>query len=124
MRLGNLHVTWLSARQTEILRLEVREYLRDAEVKQSIARLARSEAKNYLAELAENAEMPFSSPEAFLSLVRTKLAAALLVERMNSEHSITLDELEERHLEDDPTWKRELDETFGPDNLHIVRGDN
>ncbi len=55
MRLGRFHPTYLSSRQEEIIRIAVYDELRTIEVKQSIARLARSEVKNYLAALAEGA---------------------------------------------------------------------
>lgn len=40
----------------------------------AVAKVARSEVKNYLAELAEEAEVPFGSPAAFLCGVRDLLA--------------------------------------------------
>lgn len=76
MRIGNLHITWLSSRQQQILQAEVRDELRLPEVKNSIARLARSEVKNYLAELAEKNEMPFGDAGSFLAYVRAAVATA------------------------------------------------
>jgi hypothetical protein len=37
----------------------------------AVAKVARSEVKNYLAELAELCEMPFVSPEGFVQALRT-----------------------------------------------------
>lgn len=45
-----------------------------------VARLARSEVKNYLAEIAEQAEVPFPGPSDFVHQVR--MDAALAKERM------------------------------------------
>lgn len=51
-------------------RQKIRELLRtDPEARQIVARMARSEVKNYLAQLAEEAEIPFASPTKFLALV-------------------------------------------------------
>lgn len=97
----------------------------DQRVQSGVSRMARSEVKNYLAELAEDAEMPFSSPEAFLRLVRTKLAAALLAERHNV-NPISLDELEERRLQAKSNMNL-VNGAFGLDEEeldHIVRSDN
>jgi hypothetical protein len=50
---------------------EVRGYLAGApEVQRAVARMARSEVKSYLAGLAEEAGIPFSSPGAFLRGLR------------------------------------------------------
>ena len=38
----------------------------DPTIRQLIAKMARSEVKNYLAELAEEAELPFGNPASFL----------------------------------------------------------
>lgn len=46
-----------------------RAYLRSPEVSESVARMARSEVKNYLAELAEEAEIPFGGAAEFLRVV-------------------------------------------------------
>lgn len=48
----------------------VRIHLRTAEVRESIARIARSEVKNYLAELAEKAEMPYPGAVEFLKDIK------------------------------------------------------
>ena len=121
MRIGNLHVNWMSSRKEILFEEQAREFLRSIEGREIVAKMARSEVKNYLAELAEENELPFGDPAAFLAQVRTRLAAALLVERMNKEHGITLDDLEQRHAEADPAFDplRQLD-----DGLHIIRGDN
>lgn len=54
MKIGNVYVT----RQETLLH--------DPEYRKIIAKIARAEVKNYLAELAESAEMPFPSPEGYL----------------------------------------------------------
>lgn len=60
MRVGPLHLTW----RTQPQKQELIAYLRgDMDVRELVARLARSEVKNYLAEIAERDEVPFVSPE-------------------------------------------------------------
>lgn len=49
-------------------------YLQSAPGRIRVGRIARGEVKNYLAELAEETEMPFGSPAAFLQGLRTMLA--------------------------------------------------
>lgn len=48
----------------------------DPRVMQCVARMARSEVKSYLGELAEGVEMPFSDPASFLAWVRAAVATA------------------------------------------------
>jgi hypothetical protein len=67
MRIGALHITILSPRRETVLRDEIRAHLTSVPVQGAIARMARSEVKNYLAALAESADLPFNSPELFLS---------------------------------------------------------
>lgn len=103
MRIGSFEIkTQRLVRKT--IAEQVSEHLASQEVREIVARMARSEVKNYLALLAEENDLPFSDPAAFLAQVRTRLAAALLVERMNKEHGITLEDLERRHVLDDPTF--------------------
>jgi hypothetical protein len=45
-------------------------FLATPDVKGTVARMARSEVKNYLAELAEEAEIPFANPAGFLRAVQ------------------------------------------------------
>lgn len=103
MKLGSVTITRKQKVKKTIER-QVDEHLVSQDVREIIARMARSEVKNYLAQLAEENDLPFSDPAAFLAQVRTRLAAALLVERMNKEHGITLADLEQRHMLDDPTF--------------------
>jgi hypothetical protein len=68
MKIGSLHLAWLPARQ--VIEQETRDYLAGPEVQRAVARMARSEVKNYMAELAEQAEVPFPSPAGFLRALR------------------------------------------------------
>ncbi len=56
----------------------VRDYLRGPAVSEAIARMARSEVKNYLAEQAEKARLPFRSPEEFLKDLEALCLTALM----------------------------------------------
>jgi hypothetical protein len=70
MKLGALEIYWHPGVST--LRETVLMHLRDDPTARSItARMARSEVKNYLAELAELCEMPFTSPEGLIQALRT-----------------------------------------------------
>lgn len=53
---------------------KVVQHLATQEVRELIARMARSEVKNYMAECAELAGLPFSTPAAFLAYIRGGLA--------------------------------------------------
>jgi hypothetical protein len=65
MKIGPFEFYWNPGPDTVTAR--VRGYLASApEVQRAIARMARSEVKNYLAELAEQAEVPFAGPAAFV----------------------------------------------------------
>jgi hypothetical protein len=66
MRIGPVHITMLSPRRETVLRDEIRAHLTSIPVQNAIARMGRSEVKNYLAELAEKADLAFESPESFL----------------------------------------------------------
>jgi hypothetical protein len=53
----------------------ITEYLRtDPEVRKLVAKMARAEVKNYLAELAEQSNLPFYGPAAFLRGLRIEAA--------------------------------------------------
>lgn len=61
------------------LKVEVGRVVKhDPEVRGLVAAMARSEVKNYLADLAEQAGVPFSSAEGFIThvTVASKMAAA------------------------------------------------
>lgn len=69
---------------------EVRDYLAGApEVQRAVARMARSEVKNYLAELAEEADVPFGSPSGFLGAVRAMLAEDSVIDTLPNGHTTT-----------------------------------
>jgi hypothetical protein len=73
MKIGPVELYWNPGPCT--VAAEVRDYLADApEVQRAVARMARSEVKSYLAGLAEEAEVPFLSPAAFLRGVRAVMA--------------------------------------------------
>ena len=62
MKIAGIAIT----RQRKIKRTiedRVNEHLVTQDVRKIIARMARSEVKNYLADLAERAEVPFDGPE-------------------------------------------------------------
>jgi hypothetical protein len=70
MKLGALEIYWHPG--TSTLRETVLRHLRDdPQVRVIAARMARSEVKNYLANLAELCEMPFTSPEGLIQALRT-----------------------------------------------------
>jgi hypothetical protein len=73
MKIGPLHVTWLTARRAALLKIEIYDELRSPEARSSIARVARGEVKNYLADLAEGADMPFPSAAGFLRRLKTMI---------------------------------------------------
>jgi hypothetical protein len=67
MKIGNLHMTWLTSQAARNQEDVVIRFLRDHPAGHAvIARMARSEVKNYLAELAEAAEVPFGDPVQFI----------------------------------------------------------
>jgi len=69
MRIGAIEVHWLRRHPVSGLRElpwgALRQDLSPA-ARQAVARVARSEVKNYLAELAEDSEIPFGNPAGFL----------------------------------------------------------
>jgi hypothetical protein len=72
MKVGALEIYWHPG--TSTLRETVLQYLRDdPQVRDITARMARSEVKNYLAELAEDAEIPFGNPAGFLRGLRLRV---------------------------------------------------
>lgn len=63
MRIGALHITWRTSQKSRDDRLAALTYLATTESARAIvAKMARSEVKNYMAELAEAAEVPFDDP--------------------------------------------------------------
>lgn len=65
MKIGALEIHWHPG--TSTLRTTVLQHLRDDPQVQIIAaRMARAEVKNYLAELCEQAEVPFTGPVEFV----------------------------------------------------------
>jgi hypothetical protein len=71
VRIGNLSAAWLPGRQ--VIGQACRDFLGGPSSHQAVARMARSEVKNYLAELAEEAEMPFDNPAGFLRAVHLEM---------------------------------------------------
>jgi len=70
MRIGPLHVTWMTSRLEQMIAATLTSIFG----RQLVAKIARAEVKNYLAELAEQAERPFHNPSHFLAAVRVDLA--------------------------------------------------
>lgn len=65
MKIGALEIYWHPGIST--LGTAVRDHMRDdPNIRQIAASMARSEVKNYLAQLAEDAELPFRSPVGFI----------------------------------------------------------
>lgn len=56
--------------ETTVEQAVKRHLATDPGVARAIARMARSEVKNYLAELAEDAEVPFGDPVSFIRTVK------------------------------------------------------
>jgi hypothetical protein len=74
VKIGNLHINWMSYDHQLIIERRVAQTITtQPEPRMIIARMARSEVKNYLAELAEEAEVPFGNPAGFLRGIRTYL---------------------------------------------------
>jgi hypothetical protein len=72
MKIGALEVNW--HRGSSTLRETVLQHMKDdPEVRMIAAKMARSEVKNYLAALAEQAEYAFDSPAGFLRGIRVNL---------------------------------------------------
>lgn len=68
MRVGALHLNWKRSQPELLARQETLAFLRSQEAREGIARLARSEVKNYLAELAEEAGVPYGDAVTFVRL--------------------------------------------------------
>jgi hypothetical protein len=69
VKIGNVAIT----RQRKVKKTiaeQVGAHLVTQDVRDIIARMARSEVKNYMAELAEAAELPFGDAAVFLGLIR------------------------------------------------------
>jgi hypothetical protein len=63
VKIGALHVTWLTSQKRRDGEAAVLTYLaHHPKARELTAKLARSEIKNYLAGLAEDAEVPFDDP--------------------------------------------------------------
>lgn len=62
MKFGPIEV-YYNPSKTSIIVDAVREYLRSEEVSRAVYRMARSEVKNYMAEVCEAADVPFEGPE-------------------------------------------------------------
>jgi len=69
VKIGNLHIT-------RRVNSTVRAYLLSPPGRELVAKMARAEVKNYLAELAEQADMPFDNAEAFLRKMNNLMAYA------------------------------------------------
>jgi hypothetical protein len=61
----------MTSRQDRLLIEFTTRWLQSQKVREGVAAMARSEVKNYLAELAELCEMPFTSPEGLIQALRT-----------------------------------------------------
>lgn len=72
MKFGPIEVLFNPGEAT--VEVATRNYLRSPMGRMHIARMARSEVKNYLAELAEKAEMPFNSPSEFIKALERDIA--------------------------------------------------
>jgi hypothetical protein len=63
MRIGNLHLTWVTDKKLQAINEAIIGFLTDhPAAREAVARMARSEVKNYLAEVAEQAQVPFDDP--------------------------------------------------------------
>jgi hypothetical protein len=71
VKIGRLHVNWMSYEHQLLIEARVAHTIRtQPEPRNIIAKMARSEVKNYLAQLAEEAEMPFGDPAGFLRAIQ------------------------------------------------------
>jgi hypothetical protein len=71
MKIGNIYITFMGPQQRRDLRDVALSHIGGPDGSLLISKMARSEVKNYLAKLAEEAEMPFGSADAFLRVLRT-----------------------------------------------------
>lgn len=97
MRIGNLHLTWVTTRQQQLIREEIKRLMQDRDTREMVGRIIRGEAKNYLAELAEEAEMPFPSPAGFLRALQ-----AMLRETASAGLHVDPEDLDEALKDDTP----------------------
>lgn len=65
MKIGAFEMYWHPGKST-LRDMTIWHLRNDPEVKKIAAQMARSEVKNYLAEIAERAELPFSGPVQFI----------------------------------------------------------
>jgi len=66
MRLGNFYITRETTNWQDRVSEHALHWFLSPRGQQVVARMARAEVKNYLAEIAEEAGMPFTGPEEFL----------------------------------------------------------
>lgn len=77
MKIGNLYITWRTSRKRLDDQAAVLSFLaHHPEARAITAKMARSEVKNYLADLAEQAEVPFGDPAGFLRAIRLTVSDA------------------------------------------------
>lgn len=75
MKIGPLHLAWRTSQQSRDAEAALLDYLAtDEHPRAIVARMARSEVKNYLAEVAEAAEVPYFGATGF---VRDVVSGAL-----------------------------------------------
>src|SRR5579872_939592 len=72
MRFGNIEIV-RKKKERKTIEQKVGEHLLSQDVRDIIARMGRSEVKNYLGDLAEEAELPFVSPSRFLGQIKADL---------------------------------------------------
>jgi hypothetical protein len=71
MRIGAVEIYW--SRTGPTFRELIKIYLQEDAIRELFARLARSEVKNYLAELAEQNELPLHGPATFIRNVNAMM---------------------------------------------------
>lgn len=125
MRIGSFEIK-RQRRVKKTVKELATEYLASQEAREIVARMARSEVKNYLAELAEGAEMPFGDGASFLAYVRGCVVTA---GKLELEHRIFGSDAEREQakrnlrlvdaafspdidLSDDKTWDQLLNDEF------------
>lgn len=99
MKIGNLHITWMSEKSERDVRQIARNFLVGPDGREIVARMARSEMKNYLAECAERAHIPFISAESLLA--RLEERALLLEAEADALGAMSSKMREQFDLEDD-----------------------
>jgi hypothetical protein len=85
MKIGTIEINWHRGSTTTLREAVLEQMKTDPEVRVIAAKMARSEVKNYLAALAEEADYAFDSPAGFLRAIRVNISTTNLPARDEDE---------------------------------------